>query len=162
MFIPGFLGNDRLNNTLVKYLKHLGYRAKGWGMGRNLGPDHFAIDELKDRVTNLANTGDGTITLIGHSLGGLYAREIARMQPDNVRQVISLGSPFSKGSDQGSNARGMFDRINPGKNGNSYLNEGQNDFATAPPVPTTSIYTKSDGVVNWRTNIQLPNFFNVQ
>ena len=55
----------------------------------------LAVDELKDRVTNLAKTGDGTITIIGHSLGGLYAREIARMQSDNVRQVISLGSPFA-------------------------------------------------------------------
>ncbi len=162
MIIPGFLGNDRLNHSLVKYLKHLGYSAAGWEMGRNLGPDHFSVDELKERVTNLANTGDGTISLIGHSLGGLYAREIARMQPYNVRQVISLGSPFGKGSEQGSNARGMFNRVNPGINQHSLFNDGHNELAQAPPVPTTSIYTKSDGVVNWRTNIQLPNHPNVQ
>jgi pimeloyl-ACP methyl ester carboxylesterase len=162
MIIPGFLGNDRLNHSLVRYLKHLGYNAAGWGMGRNLGPDHFAIDELKDRVTDLANTTNGTITLIGHSLGGLYAREIARMQPDNVRQVISLGTPFGKGSKKGSNAKGMFDRVNPGTKKNSLFNDGWNKFAEAPPVPTTSIYTKSDGVVNWRTNIQHANHPKVQ
>ena len=162
MIIPGFLGNDRLNHALVRYLKHLGYSAAGWGMGRNLGPDHFAVDELKDRVTHLAETGDGSITLIGHSLGGLYAREIARMQPDNVRQVISLGTPFAKGSGQGSIVRGLFDRVNPGTNRNSLFNNRWNEFAEAPPVPTTSIYTKSDGVVNWRSNIQLPNHPRVQ
>ena len=162
MIIPGFLGDDRLNRSLVRYLTHLGYSAAGWGMGPNLGPNYFAVDELKDRVTNLAKEGDGTITLIGHSLGGLYAREIARMQPDNVRQVISLGSPFGKGSEQGSNAQGMFDRINPRVNGSSQLNDSHKDLALAPPVPTTSIYTKSDGVVNWRTNIQFPNHPRVQ
>jgi pimeloyl-ACP methyl ester carboxylesterase len=162
MIIPGFLGNDRLNHSLVRYLKHLGYNAAGWGMGRNLGPDHFAVDELKGRVTNHAETGDGTITLIGHSLGGLCAREIARMYPDNVRQVISLGTPFGKGSKKGSNAKGMFDRVNPGTKENSMFNDGWNKFAKAPPVPTTSIYTKSDGVVNWRTNIQHANHPMVQ
>ena len=162
MIIPGFLGGDSLNRSLLGFLKHLGYNAVGWGMGRNLGPDHFLVEDLAARVAEHAKGGDGTITLIGHSLGGMYAREIARMQPENVRQVISLGSPFGKGRDQGSNAGPLFDRLNPEVNGQSKPHDGEDEFALAPPVPTTSIYTKSDGVVNWRTNIQSQNHPQVQ
>jgi pimeloyl-ACP methyl ester carboxylesterase len=162
MVIPGFLGDDRLNRSLVRFLVHLGYNASGWGMGVNFGPDHFVIDELIERMSRHAEQADGTITLIGHSLGGLYARELARMQPDKVRQVISLGSPFATGSDQGSNARGMYDRLNPSSHEGSHLMKGKQEFALAPPVPTTSIYTKTDGVVNWRSNIQIANHQKVQ
>ena len=162
MIIPGFLGGDQLNRSLLSFLKHLGYNAAGWGMGRNFGPDHFRVEDLAARVTKHAAKGDGTITLIGHSLGGIYAREIARMQPENVRQVITLGSPFGKGRTRGSNAGRLFDRLNPGTNGQSSLDDGEDEYALAPPVPTTSIYTKSDGVVNWRTNIQSQNHPQIQ
>ena len=160
MIIPGFMGNDSLNRSLIKFLNYLGYQAAGWGMGRNYGPAHFSVDELEARVTKHAKQGDGSVTLIGHSLGGFYAREIARMQPSKVRQVISLGTPFADDRNQGSNASGFFNRLNPGINAPSQ--DQKTAFSEAPPVPTTSIYTKSDGVVNWRTNIQSKNHHQVQ
>ncbi|MFT7176961.1 MAG: esterase/lipase, partial [Halioglobus sp.] len=77
MVIPGFMGDDPFNQSLVDFLNALGYRASGWQMGRNLGPGSFSEDDLQAKIARLARAGGGQISLIGHSLGGIYAREIA-------------------------------------------------------------------------------------
>lgn len=154
MVIPGFMGDDPFNNALVSYLNGLGYRASGWQMGRNLGPGSFSIDDLRLKIERLGRAGGGQISLIGHSLGGIYAREIARMEPGIIRQVISLGSPFGEGRDTGSNANRLYKRLNPSAESDPESVVRQDELAKAPPVPTTAIYTKGDGVVNWRTAIQ--------
>jgi pimeloyl-ACP methyl ester carboxylesterase len=152
--IPGFMGDDPFNQSLVDFLNGLGYRASGWQMGRNLGPESFSADDLRVKIGRLVKAGGGQISLIGHSLGGIYAREIARMEPDVIRQVISLGTPFGEGRDSGSNASRLYQRLNPNAKTDPELVAQQKELAKAPPVPTTSIYTKEDGVVNWRTSIQ--------
>ncbi len=157
MVIPGFMGDDPFNRSLVEFLNELGYRASGWQMGRNLGPGSFSEDELQAKIERLARADDGTISLIGHSLGGIYAREIARREPAVVRQVISLGSPFGEGRDTGSNASRLYRTLNPKDDVDPARIAQQKVLAKAPPVPTTSIYTKADGVVNWRTAIQEKN-----
>jgi len=154
MVIPGFMGDDPFNRSLVDYLNKLGYRATGWEMGRNLGPGSFSADDLKVKIQRLGEAGGGQISLIGHSLGGIYAREIARTEPDAIRQVISLGTPFGEGRDTGSNASRLYQQLNPKDRVDPELIAQQKSLAIAPPVPTTSIYTKADGVVNWRTAIQ--------
>ncbi|MEH6582549.1 MAG: alpha/beta hydrolase [Halioglobus sp.] len=150
MVIPGFMGDDPFNQSLVDFLNGLGYRASGWQMGRNLGPGSFSADDLAVKLERLGRAGRGKVSLIGHSLGGIYAREIARMEPDTIRQVISLGTPFGEGRESGSNANRLYKRLNPSDAADAV----KDDLAIAPPVPTTSIYTKEDGVVNWRTAIQ--------
>ncbi|MGI9287219.1 MAG: esterase/lipase family protein [Pseudomonadales bacterium] len=154
MVIPGFMGDDPFNRPLVKFLNGLGYRAIGWQMGRNLGPRSFSADDLRLKLENLARAGDGTVSLIGHSLGGIYAREMARLAPDSIRQVISLGSPFGEGNDSGSHASRLYKRLNPDREVDPELLARREQIAEAPPVPTTSIYTKGDGIVNWRTTVQ--------
>ncbi|MFT6366643.1 MAG: pimeloyl-ACP methyl ester carboxylesterase [Halioglobus sp.] len=156
MVIPGFMGDDPFNQSLVDFLNALGYRASGWQMGRNLGPGSFSEDDLQAKIARLARAGGGQISLIGHSLGGIYAREIARREPTTVRQVISLGSPFGEGRDTGSNASRLYRKLNPKDDADPDRVAQQKVLSTAPPVPTTSIYTKADGVVNWRTAIQEP------
>jgi pimeloyl-ACP methyl ester carboxylesterase len=150
MVIPGFLGDDRGNGPLIRFLRHLGYTATGWRQGRNLGPESFTEDSLRDAMEPLLDAGDGKVSLVGHSLGGIYAREIARMEPAVVHQVITLGSPFGKGHQEASHASRLYRRLNPvpdDRDRNNALN-------TPPPVPTTAIYTRGDGVVNWRTSLQ--------
>jgi pimeloyl-ACP methyl ester carboxylesterase len=154
MVIPGFMGDDPYNESLVDFLNGLGYRASGWQMGTNLGPKSFDPEHLREKVERLGRAGGGKVSLIGHSLGGLYAREMARMEPDSIRQVISLGSPFGKGRDTGSNASRLYQKLNPSDNVDPELLAQEDQLAIAPPVPTTSIYTKGDGVVNWRTTVQ--------
>jgi pimeloyl-ACP methyl ester carboxylesterase len=153
MVIPGFLGEDRGNAPLIRYLNELGYTATGWGQGRNLGPSSFSEDSLRDSMENLFEVGNGKVSLIGHSLGGIYAREIARQQPEHFRQVITLGSPFGKGHQNGSHASRLFNRLNPEEDPRAI----EDRLETPPPVPTTAIYTKADGVVNWRTSVQRGN-----
>jgi pimeloyl-ACP methyl ester carboxylesterase len=147
MVIPGFLGDDRGNGPLIRFLRGLGYQAKGWGQGRNLGTSSFSEDKLTEALAELLDAGGGKVSLVGHSLGGIYAREIARMEPDIIRQVITLGSPFGQGHEEASHASHFYNRLNP---------DEQQDRAdpAPPPVPTTAIYTKGDGVVNWRTSRQ--------
>jgi pimeloyl-ACP methyl ester carboxylesterase len=150
MIIPGFLGDDRGNGPLIRFLQYLGYNASGWGQGRNLGAESFDEDKLRTAMEPLIAAGDGKISLIGHSLGGIYAREIARSEPDQIRQVITLGSPFGKGREHASHANRLYQRLNPSPDDRS----DDDKLATPPPVPTTAIYTKADGVVNWRTSLQ--------
>jgi pimeloyl-ACP methyl ester carboxylesterase len=152
MVIPGFMGDDPYNQPLVDFLNGLGYRASGWHLGRNLGPGSVSLEELQGKIKRMAD--GGKISLIGHSLGGIYAREIARQMPGTVRQVISLGTPFGEGRDSGSIASRLYRKLNPGDQTDQEQLARQKELATAPPVPTTSIYSKSDGVVNWRTSIQ--------
>ncbi len=150
MVLPGFLGDDGGNKPLINFLQHLGYTASGWGQGRNLGTSSFSEDSLRAVMAPLITAGGGKVALIGHSLGGLYAREIARMQPENISQVITLGSPFGPGHQSGSHAHRLYQRMNP------QVDPNNDDVSlnVPPPVPTTAIFTRGDGVVNWRTSIQ--------
>lgn len=160
MVLPGFMASDRGNQPLIRFLNSMGYNALGWGQGQNRGQQNFSEDSLRERMTRMMLESRGKITLVGHSLGGLYAREIAKQQPDVVEQVITLGSPFEEGRDTGSHASQLYQRMNP----NRQEEEQQLDapqLSTPPPVPTTAIYTRADGVVNWKTSIQRGNFDHV-
>jgi pimeloyl-ACP methyl ester carboxylesterase len=157
MVIPGFLGDDRGNGPLIRFLRELGYRAKGWGQGRNLGVRGFDQQQLQAAIEALAAAGDGQVSLVGHSLGGIYAREIARRAPGTIRQVITLGSPFGRGHSQASHASRLYRRLNP----QSPPADHDDTLWVPPPVPTTAIYTRADGVVNWRTSLQEGDYAHV-
>ena len=161
MVIPGFMGDDRGNGPFIRFLRDLGYITTGWGQGRNLGPASFDEENLRNALATLAVAADGKVSLVGHSLGGIYAREIARMEPDTIHQVITLGSPFGKGHRTASHASRMYQRLNP----DSDPRDDDDALSTPPPVPTTAIYTRADGVVNWRTSMQdgyHPNVHNIE
>ena len=157
MVLPGFLGSDGGNGPLIRFLRGLGYTTKGWGQGRNLGVGGLDRDELGRRVESLARAGSGKVSLIGHSLGGIYAREMARTEPEWIHQVITLGSPFSGGDQTTSHASRLYKRLNPQKT----TEERGSALSIPPPVPTTAIYTKADGVVNWRTSCQEGSYAHV-
>ncbi|MFK7828352.1 MAG: esterase/lipase family protein [Congregibacter sp.] len=150
MVLPGFLGSDGYNAALRRFLTQLGYKVHGWGMGRNLGPRGDVLERLLERIASLADRHGQAVSLVGHSLGGVFAREIAREQPSMVRQVISLGSPFGRGRNSGSYPARLFEALNP----SDELTVSQEELHWAPPVPTTAVYTKGDGIVNWRTSLQ--------
>jgi len=154
MVLPGFLASDGYNASLRRFLKGLGYRTHGWGQGQNLGPRGDTLQSLINRVTMLGDRYGKPVSLIGHSLGGIFAREIAREEPTLVRQVISLGSPFGRGRHSGSYPARLFEALNPTDD----LPVALDDLHRAPPVPTTAVYSKGDGIVNWRTSLQNPDF----
>lgn len=150
MVLPGFMGGDGYNRSLRRYLSKLNYAVHGWGMGRNLGPREGVLEGLEERIHYLTERYEGPISLVGHSLGGIFARELAREFPDRVRQVISLGSPFGEGRMTASIPARLFSALNPPED----LPIDQDTLHHAPPVPTTAIYSKGDGIVNWQTTLQ--------
>ncbi|MCH9753154.1 MAG: alpha/beta hydrolase, partial [Alphaproteobacteria bacterium] len=95
------------------------------------------------------------LSIVGWSLGGVFARELAKMHPDIVRLVVSLGSPISNDRRHSAPSR-LFEAIN-GKQTQPETEGRYRDLESAPPVPTTSILTKTDGVVSWRGSVQCPS-----
>lgn len=154
MVLPGFMGSDAYNASLRRFLRKLGYKVHGWGQGRNLGPRDSALESLLQRVSDFGDIYGEPLSLVGHSLGGIFAREIAREAPALVRQVITLGSPFGRGRHSGSYPAKLFDALNPADD----LPVALDDLHRAPPVPTTAVYSKGDGIVNWRTSLQSLDF----
>ena len=154
MVLPGFLGDDFGNAPLIRFLRERGYYTTGWKQGRNLGTSSFSEERLTQTLEKLAAAGGGKVSLVGHSLGGIYAREIARMAPEVIRQVITLGSPFGHGHEEASNVSRLYEQLNPGEARGQVISD-------PPPVPTTAIYTRADGIVNWRSSVQAGNHPNV-
>lgn len=150
VLLPGFLGDDGYNAPLRRYLNRLGYEAVGWAQGRNLGPRGTLLDDTLEHIARLADRTGGKVSLVGHSLGGIYARELAKQMPDRIRQVISLGSPFGEGRDTGSYPRRLFYSLNP----EDEITIDQYLLGEPPSVPTTAVYSREDGVVNWLTCFQ--------
>ncbi len=150
MVLPGFFGSDAYNTALRRFLARRGYAVHGWGQGVNLGPRDGVLEELRSRFLDLADRYGEPLSLVGHSLGGIFARELAREHPDRVRHVISLGSPFGEGRMTGSVPARLFSALNPPQE----IPVEEELLSTPPPVPTTAIYSRGDGIVNWRTTLQ--------
>ncbi|MBU2876912.1 hypothetical protein [Aliiglaciecola lipolytica] len=156
MVLPGFLASDISTKPLRTFLKMKGYKPHGWGLGRNLGThivggQHIVSDQLLNKVIELHVKHDAKVSLVGWSLGGILAREIARVIPDCVRQVISLGSPFNGPQGSAPVAAKMFEMIN------GDLNQREPDAAQRiippPQVPSSAIFSRSDGVAHWQSCI---------
>ena len=147
--LPGFMGDDSSTLLLRSFLRGRGYRPQGWGLGRNLGPTPEVVRGLRERLREVRErSGQRAVSLIGQSLGGVYARELGRRFPGSVRQVITLAAPA-----RDLFATRVFRSARPQR--------ARSDFRTAPQlarrltrplrVPSTSVYSKTDGVVNWRS-----------
>ena len=149
MVLPGFMGDDGYNSALRRFLSRLDYAVHGWGMGRNLGPRNGVLEGLEERLFYLSDRYSSSVSLVGHSLGGIFARELAREYPDRVRQVISLGSPFGRGRMTASIPARLFSALNPPEE----LPIDEDIIHVPPPVPTTAIYSKGDGIVHWKTTL---------
>lgn len=155
LIIPGLGTADGSTQYLRNFLTNLNYAAYPWGQGRNLGPRKGMI-ELTDRLTDLISSisrasGDQKVSLIGWSLGGIYAREVAKICPELVRQVITLGTPF-KMDTAGTNVDKIYEIIS---NDKSHKDPAVLSRLRVPPsCPFTSIYSKTDGVVHWECSLE--------
>ncbi len=152
LVLPGFMASDHSTRPLRSLLTSLGYEAAGWGLGRNIRVDNARIAAMMECVDTLYEKTGRPISIIGWSLGGVFARELAKAAPDKVRQVITLGSPISDDRNH-TNARRLFEYLN-GHEPEPMRDGKFRDLGQAPPVPTTSILTRGDGVVHWRGSVQ--------
>jgi pimeloyl-ACP methyl ester carboxylesterase len=152
--LPGFLASDLSTAPMRRYLRELGYDTYAWKMGRNIGGVSRIRAALRDRLAEIhANTGR-KVSIVGWSLGGVYARDLALRAPDEVRCVVTLGSPFANDV-RATNATRLYEALSGETVGqNSELRKA---IAGDLPVPASSIYSRADGVVNWRTCLQRPS-----
>lgn len=158
VIFPGLAADGRSTGPLRDFCGELGYAAYDWDRGFNTGPHGDVdawIDDLTDHVAALTAAHGESVSLVGWSLGGIYAREVAKTLPARrVRQVITIGTPFA-GSGEQTNV-GWIYRLLSGRSPS--LGEAlMVRLSSSPPVPTTSIYSRSDGVVAWQDCVQPGN-----
>ncbi len=146
---PGLGATDFTTAPLRGFLQDLGYSAYPWKQGFNFGPRRGVLDAVRAHVQRLAERHGERISLIGWSLGGLYAREMAKEFPQLARCVVTLGSPFT-GHPRATNAWRFYQIVSGQDVHDPELIE---QIRGTPPVPTSSIYSRSDGVVAWQCSL---------
>jgi hypothetical protein len=153
---PGLSAGDLSTVPLRRYLDSLGYVTEGWNQGLNLGPRPGVLEAARQQISDTFERSGKKVSLVGWSLGGVYARELAKMMPEMVHCVITLGTPFA-GTPKSTNAWRIYEFASGRK---TEIERSNFDLPTAPAVPTTSIYSKTDGVVAWQGSIQAPTTHN--
>ena len=147
MLLPGFGSHPMRMRPMLRALEAAGHHAHEWGLGFNFGPtpENFAF--LLKRVANLARTEGAPVALVGWSLGGLFAREMAKNRPDAISRVITMGTPFS-GDRRNNNAWRAYELVT-----GHAVDEPPipGDFAVKPPVPTIALWSPRDGIVSPRS-----------
>lgn len=141
MVIPGFIANDRTTMELRRSLAKAGFRVHPWRQGVNWGARPDTLERLKQAVHHCGH--DEPLVLVGWSLGGLYARELARAEPDSVRAVVTLGSPVWGDRRRYTNVWKLYERIA----GHPVDEPPIPDNEEKPPVPTLAIWSRRDGIV---------------
>lgn len=141
MVLPGFMASDQTTARLRRSLDAAGFNSFGWGLGRNRGVRVDTLQNLDDRIESLDL--DGPLILVGWSLGGLLAREYAKLAPHRVARVVTLGSPFS-GDMRSNNAWRLYEWVAGHK-----VDAPPVDIMLSekPPVRTSAFWSANDGVV---------------
>jgi dienelactone hydrolase len=153
LVLPGLLASDMSTVVLRRYVGRLGYHVHGWQLGRNVGPTDRVLAELPRVLADVAGRAGGAVSIIGWSLGGIYARELARQQPELVRRVITLGSPFRLTDPRQSRADWSYRRRSH-LHAAGHLIPTREEVARPIGVPSTAVYSRQDGIVSWQTCIE--------
>jgi hypothetical protein len=152
--LPGFLASDLSMAPMRRYLKELGYDSYAWKMGRNIGGISRLRAALRERLAEIHAATGRKVSLVGWSLGGVYARDLALQEPAMVRYVVTLASPFANDV-RATNATRLYEALSGETVGEN--SELRLAIAGDLPVPTTSIHSRTDGIVNWRTCLLRPS-----
>lgn len=156
LVLPGLLAGDFSTRPLRNLLYRTGSHVHGWHLGRNLGPTPEVEAGLRALVERLADRHQQPLSIVGWSLGGIFARSVASERPDLVTQVITLGTPFAMDHPGQTRAQRAYDRYAhlhaPGR-GLPIPAEVRGPL----PVPATSIWSKQDGIVAWRASLEQPS-----
>ncbi|MBP6447922.1 MAG: alpha/beta hydrolase [Saprospiraceae bacterium] len=152
MILPGFLSSQSSTKALRKYVANLGYEVFDWGLGRNMGKLEY-MELLLERLDEIYIKTGREVSIIGWSLGGVFARQLAKERPNITRQVITLAAPFI-GLSEPNNIAWIYSLLNYGKKVKDVNQTLLEDLPRPATVPTTAIYSKSDGVVPWKYCIE--------
>jgi len=152
MLLPGFATHPVRMRYMAQQLVRAGHKVKRWGLGFNLGPTEQNIILLERRLAALNKRYGRPVVLVGWSLGGLFARELARRHPDMVAKVITMGSPFS-GSPRANNAWRLYHLVTGHPVEAPPIDI---DLSAKPPVPTVALWSPRDGIVSARSSCGWP------
>ena len=152
LVLPGFMATDFSTAPLRSFLKRIGYNSYPWQLGRNFAEEKY-LYLLISYVEEIYRMHGQNVSLIGWSLGGVFAREIAKRRPEIIRQIITLGSPFG-GLTKPNNASWIHNILTGGRGADDVDPNLLENLIQPAPVPTTAVYTKQDGVVSWRVCIE--------
>src|SRR3984893_7373369 len=155
LVLPGLVASDSSTRPLRSFLKNRGYAVSGWRQGRNLGLREGVRDAMVDLVHELSDDHGRKGSLVGWSLGGLYARQLAKMMPDRVRSVITLRSPFP-GDPKATTAWRVYEMAS-GRRAEEEAARFGGSLSEAPPVPTTAIFSRTDGICAWQGCMEKPS-----
>ncbi len=147
MLLPGFGTHPARMKGLRVALTEAGHRVSDWGLGFNFGPSEDRFDRLCERVVAMARKEGQPLVLVGWSLGGLFAREVAHRHPEAVAMVVTMGSPFS-GDRRANNAWRAYQAIAGHSVDEPPVGHA---FADKPPVPTVALWSPRDGIVSPRS-----------
>jgi pimeloyl-ACP methyl ester carboxylesterase len=150
MVLPRLMAGDDSTALLRQYLAERGYDVHGWGQGRNLGPRKGVEQGMLVLLDGRYDTSGAAVSIVGWSLGGVYARLLAARRPKQVRSVVTLGSPFA-GGPRSTNAWRVYEAVSGVKAENG---KRKRLIELTPEVPTTSIFSRSDGVVAWHCSVE--------
>lgn len=152
LVLPGLLAGDLTTRPLRHCLERLNYAAYGWEQGINLGPREGVMQRCRAQLEALRLAHKRKVSLIGWSLGGIYARELAKQVPGHVRVVITLGTPFT-GHPKATNAWRLYEWLTGHRIGAPDIH---GPLRRPPRVPTTSIFSRTDGIVAWQCSVERP------
>lgn len=147
MLLPGFATHPIRMRYMARQLERAGHTVKRWGMGFNWGPTTERFDILEQRLVNLHARYDEPIYLVGWSLGGLFAREIAKRHPGRIAKVVTMGTPFS-GSPRANNAWRAYQFVTGHRVDRPPIDA---EIAKKPPVETVAFWSPRDGVISPRS-----------
>lgn len=147
MLLPGLGTHPVRMRFMAEKLEQAGHRTKRWGLGFNLGPSEEKFEALRDRLAQLHRRYGRQVVLVGWSLGGIFAREIAKHQPEHVAKVVTMGSPFS-GTPYANNAWRLYQLLAGHAVDRPPV---EAELAVKPPVETVALWSPRDGIVTPRS-----------
>lgn len=150
LLIPGFLAGDWTMNVLRDFLRQLDYRVEFAGVVLNLGPTQGFLPYLESAVERLHAEAGAPIMLIGQSLGGAFARVLAHRHPEKIAHVVTLASPIRFPV---ATPMEVFARLLAPLHGPDVVSL-RDEIEHAPPVPVTALYSRDDGIIDWRCCLQ--------
>jgi pimeloyl-ACP methyl ester carboxylesterase len=156
LVLPGLLASDLSTRPLRAQLRSLGHHVHGLALGRNIGPTHKVERRLRELADELLERHGQPFTVLGWSLGGIYARAMAAERPDAVRMVITLGTPFAMTEQSQTRAHRTYERYAhlhvPG-----YALPIPDDVRGTAARPRHVIWSEQDGIVSWTASLETPS-----
>lgn len=155
LVLPGLGATDRSTRPLRRVLRQQHHWVHGWNLGRHKIWTRDMVAEVEDRLKELSERYAAPISVVGVSAGGILARELAREHPERVRQVITIVSPFRHRDGDDNRIARLLARVKPGDT-DHFRELPREDDRPRLPMPVTSIFSRSDGLIDWRSCLETP------